>query len=93
MPIYVLLKKHREEGIVLPYFEVLTELPELIDHARPNRPLKLITLELGECVDVARFFLSDNQFYYVVEECRISNIDGEAQEEIIQAYTLGRFGK
>jgi len=87
MPVYVVLKKRREEGVHLPFFESFTELPQ-IDPAH-----KLLTLEVGECVDVARFQLSDDKTYVIVKEYCVSNIQNHLEEKLTATYLLGRPGK
>jgi hypothetical protein len=84
MPVYVVLKRRREEGVALPNFESFTELP-VVDPAH-----KLLTLEDGDCVDVAKFSLSADKSYLIAKEYRVSNIDGRLVEEETEHYTLPR---
>lgn len=87
MPVYVVLKKRREDGVALPNFESFAELPT-VDPAH-----KLLTLEPGDCVDAAKFYLSEDKTYLIANEYRISNINGQLKEEITETYTLGRPGR
>lgn len=85
MPIYVVLKRKREEGVALPFFESFTELP-IVDPAH-----KLLTLEDGDCVDVAKFYLSEDKSYVIANEYRVSNIGGKPVEMLGEHYTLARY--
>lgn len=87
MAVYVVLKRRREEGVALPNFESFTELPT-VDPAH-----KLLTLEDGDCVDVAKFSLSIDKSYLIADEYRVSNIDGRLVEEQTEHYTLPRYAR
>lgn len=85
MPVYVLLKKKREHQTSLPFYEIHDKAPEVAGRD------KLVTLEPGDCIDVAAFsFSQDLTFIQVMEYC-ISNIDGKAKEEFTESYTLPRY--
>lgn len=84
MAVYVVLKKKREEGVSLPFFESFTELPEV------DPKHKLFTLESGDCIDVAKFYLSTDKSYVIAHEYTVSNVDGRLIEEKTQTYTLAR---
>ena len=87
MSVYVILKKRKEHGISLPMFQSYQDKPELED---PKH--KLLTLEEGDCVDVAKFYLSADLTYISVMEYRVSNLGGVVQETKTESYTLPRFG-
>lgn len=87
MSVYIVLKKRKEAGIYLPNFEAYTEKPELTD---PK--WKLITLEPGECMDVAKFAVAPDFSYISVLQYRVSNLDGSLVESLTDAYTLPRWG-
>jgi hypothetical protein len=54
---------------------------------------KLLVLELGDCIDVAKFSLSENKDYVIANEYRVSNINNSIEEKLTLEYTLSRFGK
>jgi hypothetical protein len=85
--VYVVLKRRREDGVALPNFESFIDLPEV------DPEHKLLTIEDGECVDVAKFYLSQDKSYVIANQYRVSNIDNQLKEEIIESYTLSRNGK
>lgn len=84
MPIYVLLKKKREHQTSLPFYEIHQTVPEVAGRD------KLVTLEPGDCIDVATFSFSQDLTYLQVMEYRVSNIDGKVKEEFVESYTLPR---
>lgn len=85
MPVYVLLKKKREHQTSLPFYEIHYKAPEVTGRD------KLVTLEPGDCIDVATFsFSQDLTFIQVMEYC-ISNIEGNVKEEFTESYTLPRY--
>lgn len=88
MAVYVVLKKRKEQGIFLPNFESYDEEPTLAD---PKH--KLLTLEDGDCVDVAKFNLSQDLSYLHVMQFRVSNLNGKRKEEMTEDYTLPRHGR
>lgn len=88
MAVYVVLKKRKEQGIFLPNFESYQDKPELED---PKH--KLLTLEDGDCVDVAKFNLSQDLTYVHVMQFRVSNLNGKLKEEMLESYTLPRYGR
>jgi hypothetical protein len=88
MPIYVVLKKRKEHGIFLPHFDAYVDKPTKLEER-----WKLLELETGDCVDVAKFSISDNLGYINVLQYRVSNLDGKLKEEMTEAYTLPRYGQ
>lgn len=87
MSIYIILKRRKDVGITLPYFDVSLEQPILEDQQ------KLLVLESGECVDVANFGLSEDMSYITAHHYRISNIDNQLHQEMIETYSLPRYGR
>lgn len=87
MAVYVVLKKRSERGTFLPNFESFTELPVV----EPKH--MLLTLEPGDCVDVAKFNLSEDLSYVEAKEFRVSNIDNQLVEELTGYFTLARHVK
>lgn len=88
MQAYVVLKKRKEMGIFLPNFEAYTDKPELLDEK-----WKLLTLEDGECVDVAKFSISPDLDYVQVMQYRVTNKNERMTEELLESYTLPRHGR
>jgi hypothetical protein len=85
MSIYVLLKKKREHQTSLPFYEIHDSAPEVVGRD------KLMTLEPGDCIDVATFSFSDDLSYLKVTEYCISNDNGKAREQLTESYTLPRY--
>jgi hypothetical protein len=88
MPAYVVPKKRKEMGAFLPNFEACLDKPVVMEEK-----WKLLTLEEGECVDVAKFSISDDLSYINVFQYRVSNIKGRLKEEMTENYTLPRHGQ
>ena len=71
----------------LPNFESYIEKPELLEEK-----WKLLTLEPGDYVDVAKFNLSADLTYISVNQFRVSNVDNVLIETPTDNYTLPRWG-
>ena len=79
--VYVLLKKAYVNSIGFPYFEIVPEPPQQLGFAD-----KLATLEPGECVDVFKSVKTTQGV--LVEIFRVSNFDGQAQQELLESFTM-----
>lgn len=88
MPIYVVLKKRKEHGIFLPNFDAYTDKPTELEER-----WKLLELEDGDCVDVAKFSISSDLSYINVLQYRVSNLGGRLKEDMTESYTLPRYGR
>lgn len=89
MSVYVYFKRKKEGGIFLPNFEVHNTMPEGedVDEKRVH------SLEDGECIYGGKFYLSCDQSYIECFNYRVSNVGGQVDEEMIESYTLPRYGR
>lgn len=62
----------------------------LAHNSMPITKYKVIELNPGDCIYLASFILSDDNMEVQVTECRVSNLDGKFQEEILNTYFLRR---
>lgn len=66
-------------------------LPTYEIHYQPKEG-KVAELDPGDCVDVFRCELSEDKAATICYLYRISNIDGKAQEEYLETFTMAREG-
>jgi len=94
MPIYVYFKRKKEGDIFLPNFEVHTEMPELAeeDKHEDKARKRVHALEDGECIYGGKFHLSDDRTFVYAVHYRVSNIGNQPLEEVLERYTLPRWG-
>jgi hypothetical protein len=89
MAIYVYLKRRKDHGIYFPNFEIHDAMPEVAEEEKR----RIHALEDGECIYVGKFSFSEDLTYIKAVHYRVSNIAGRAEEEVLDRYTLPRFGK
>ncbi len=81
IPIYVAFHKELDHGKFLPRFTVLTEPPQ---HTH-----RVYKVEPGEYIDAARVSFEDDSMTFThIELYRVSNIDGQAKQELIESYYM-----
>lgn len=83
MRVYVLILKNRDRGTFVPSYEVHMHSPDASG--------RVLILEPGECVDVAKFRIMDDPTCVEVKEYRVSNIGGSPQEVLTDSYILERY--
>ena len=72
-----------DQGSFVPTFEIIDAVP-------PENKARIITLEVGECVDVYDCNLSRDGKYIDVDQYTISNIEGLANQVITESYIIRR---
>ena len=87
--IYILFTRNypKDDGnyTYLPKFEVHGKKPKT-----KGPKDKVAELDIGECVDVYKATLSEDQSYVKMELFTISNVDGKAQEAFTESFLLER---
>lgn len=88
MAIYVYFKRKKQHGIKLPNFETSLEEPQVPE----DEKRRVHALDDGECIYGGKFYFSDDMTYMNCHHWRISNIGGEIVEELLETYTMPRYG-
>jgi len=83
MRVYVLILKNRDRGTFVPSYEIHMHSPDASG--------RVLILEPGECVDVAKFKILDDPTCVEVKEYRVSNIDGKPTKKLTDTYILERY--
>lgn len=87
--VYILFTRNypKDDGnyTYLPKFEVHSKTPKT-----KGPKDKVAELDVGECVDVYKATLSEDESYVKMELFTISNIDGKSQETFTESFFLER---
>ena len=81
--VFVIIRKRQDQGVFVPTFEVVPSVPA-------DKKSRVITLEIGECVDLYDCNLSKDGTSVIVDQYIVSNVDGEADQISTESYLIKR---
>lgn len=85
MPIHVLVFKNFSVSEIVPDFEILDKMPDVISDG------KVITLEPGEYSDFGRVTVSQDERDVIFKVYRVYNEDDVAREEFLEEFVLRKY--